>query len=78
MLEMMLEENEELKKEWDSSFKLKNDPRIIKIGKFLRKTSLDELPQFFLCLTGLYECGRCPTHFTEGRNEERRSWISDQ
>lgn len=51
-LEKLLNEDEEMKKEWETSFKLKDDPRVTKIGNLMRKTSLDELPQIFNVLKG--------------------------
>ncbi len=51
-LEEYLKENEQAKKEWEENFKLTNDPRVTKLGNFLRRTSLDELPQLWNVLKG--------------------------
>jgi Undecaprenyl-phosphate galactose phosphotransferase WbaP len=46
-LQSLLQHNAHLKAEWDKEHKLKDDPRISRMGDFLRRTSLDELPQLF-------------------------------
>lgn len=52
LLDDLFEKRPDLKKQWDKYHKLDNDPRITKMGKFIRKTSLDELPQLINILKG--------------------------
>lgn len=52
MLDKILEENPKMRLEWDRFKKIPDDPRITKIGKYLRQTSLDELPQLINVIKG--------------------------
>jgi len=51
-LQTLLETDPEFKKEWQENYKLQKDPRITRIGKILRRTSIDEFPQLINILKG--------------------------
>jgi len=52
ILKKYLEENPQFQEEWACNHKLKNDPRVTRLGNFLRRTSLDEFPQLWNVLRG--------------------------
>jgi len=52
LLDQYLQNNPQLQDEWARGFKLRSDPRVTRMGRFLRKTSLDELPQLWNVLCG--------------------------
>ena len=75
-LESLLAADPEARAEWDRDRKLRKDPRVTRIGRFLRRTSLDEVPQLWNVLRGeMSLIGPRPVTAPELEKYGARSWA---